>query len=341
VAITFIRHSKDPGKAVWKVDWWPEGRNGKRRRKQFEGTREEAALFEQSVREGAGLNRAGIANTVFLTLESALPEYLRWHQLNRMPTTHADVKQAMPKIMRIFGKLTVAQIKPGHITDFVAMRPDKKRTNQKEIHYLRGMISWMVKQGYAAPLHFTPETPKYHRPLPTVPMPSEVLAVLQHIADPIKKALVLLMWTTGGRITSTAQIRWEEVNWERGIITVRLKGGRPLQLPLPEEFRALMFDRRQATGWVFLNPKTGQPLKSIKTILASASKKAGIPYKMTHHKFRHAYATDTLEATGDLRLVQNSLGHTNISTTTIYTMVQTRRLVEAQDKTAAMRKGRE
>jgi site-specific recombinase XerD len=336
----FVRHAKEPGKAVWKIDWRPEGRNGPRRRKQFEGTREEAELYEQSIKEEAGITRAGITKTVFLTLEAALPEYLRWHQLNRMATTHADVKQSMPRIMQIFGRLTVARIKPGHITDFVSMRPDKKRANQKEIHYLRGMITWMVKQGYAAPLHFKPETPKYHRPLPTVPMPAEVLAVLQHITDPVKQALIILMWTTGGRITSTAQIRWEAVNWERGIITVTAKGGRALQLPLPEEFRALMFDRRQTTGWVFLNQKTGRPLKSIKTILASASKKAGLPYKMTHHKFRHAFATDTLEATGDLRLVQIALDHTTISTTTIYAQVQTRRLVDAQAKVAAMRKGK-
>lgn len=340
MAIKFIRHSKEPGQAVWLVDWWPEGRKGPRERKRFEGTREDAALYLQSKREAAGLNRIGTTKTIFLTLESALPEYLRWHQLNRMPTTHTDVRQSMPKLMEIFGQLTVAQIKPGHITDFVAMRPERKRTNQKEIHYLRGMITWMVKQGYAAPLHFKPETPKYHRPMPQVPMPSEVNAVLQHITDPVKRALVMLMWTTGGRITSTAQIRWEDVNWERGVITVRVKGGRALLLPLPDEFRSLMFDRRQTSGWVFLNPKTGQPLKSIKTMLASASKKAGLPYKMTHHKFRHAFATDTLEATGDLRLVQNSLGHTNISTTTIYTMVQTRRMADAQSKVAEMRKGK-
>lgn len=340
MGLKFVRHSQEPGKAIWKIDWRPEGRNGPRRRRSFEGTREEAELFEISVREGAGLNRAGIVKTVFLAMEAALPEYLRWHQLNREPTTHADVKQSMPGLMSIFGRLTVAQIKPGHITDFVSMRPDKKRANQKDIHYLRGMITWMVKQGYAAPLHFNPETPKYHRPLPKVPMPSEVNAVLRHITDPVKKALVMLMWTTGSRITSAAQIRWEDVNWERRIITVRIKGGRPLQLPLPDEFRDLMFDRRQESGWVFLNPKTGGPLKSIKGLLASSSKKAGLPYKMTHHKFRHAYATDTLEATGDLRLVQNALGHTNISTTTIYTQVQTRRLVDAQDKVAAMRKGK-
>jgi site-specific recombinase XerD len=59
---------------------------------------------------------------------------------------------------------------------------------------------------------------------------------------------------------------------------------------------------------------------------------------MTHHKFRHAYATDTLTATGDLRLVQSALGHKDIHTTTIYTQVQTSRIANAQALVQSLRK---
>ncbi|MDO8947153.1 MAG: tyrosine-type recombinase/integrase [Desulfocapsaceae bacterium] len=58
--------------------------------------------------------------------------------------------------------------------------------------------------------------------------------------------------------------------------------------------------------------------------------KTGLSYVMSHHKFRHAYASDTLTATGDLRLVQSALGHKDIHTTTIYTQVQTSRIHDVQ-----------
>jgi integrase/recombinase XerC len=61
---------------------------------------------------------------------------------------------------------------------------------------------------------------------------------------------------------------------------------------------------------------------------------------MSHHKFRHAYATDTLEATGDLRLVQTLLGHKSVTTTAIYTKIQTSRLVDAHALVFALRKSR-
>ncbi len=341
MGITFIRHTT-PGKAVWKIDWRPEGRNGPRRRKSFEGTREQAELYQAEILSASGLDRPsrGVAKVVFLTMEAALPEYLQWHQLNRMPSTHKDVLSCMPVLMRVFGKLTVAQIRPKHITDFVSMRPNKKRANQKDIHYLRGMITWMVKQGYAVPLSFKPETPKYNRPLPRIPSQADVEAVLVQITDPVKRALVILMYSTGVRIGSATKIRWENIGWDRGNISLVVKGGKTMLLTIPEEFRALMFDRRQPTGWVFENPKTGKPLTSIKNQLKSASRRAGIGYIITHHKFRHAFATDTLEATGDLRLVQIALGHRDIHTTTIYTQVAVTRLTDAQDKVSEMRRVR-
>lgn len=81
-------------------------------------------------------------------------------------------------------------------------------------------------------------------------------------------------------------------------------------------------------------------LEYIKTLLKAASRRAGIGYTITHHKFRHAFATDTLEATGDLRLVQTALGHRDIHTTTIYTQVAVTRLTDAQDKVPEMRRVR-
>ncbi|MDD3813114.1 MAG: tyrosine-type recombinase/integrase [Desulfocapsaceae bacterium] len=342
MSIEFIRHSETPGQAVWKIIWRPDGKKGGKRTKNFEGTREQAETFEQAILHAAGLDRKSrsTVKVTSLTLEAALPEYLRWHGLNRAKKTHIDVKMSMPRLMQIFGKMTTGQIKPSHITDFVAMRPDKKRANQKDIHYLQGLISWMVENNYADPLSFKPQTPKYHRPIPMAPISTDVDAILAYITDPLTRALIYLMWNTGARIGTANQIRWENINWERGTITVTVKGGDNQALPIPEEFRELMFPLKKETGWVFENKKTGKPVLSIKKTLATASRKAGLSYTMTHHKFRHAYATDTLEACGDLRLLQESLHHKDIKTTTIYTKIKMSRIVDAAALVSSLRKSR-
>jgi integrase len=125
---------------------------------------------------------------------------------------------------------------------------------------LQGFISWMVKNGHGDPLSFKPETPKYQRPLPTVPTSTDVMAILVHITDPMTRALIYLMWTTGARISTANQIRWENINWDSGTIMVVVKGGRPMLMPVPDEFRELMYPLRKQTGGVFLNAKTGNPI---------------------------------------------------------------------------------
>jgi integrase len=123
----------------------------------------------------------------------------------------------------------------------------------------------MVKNSLAEPLTFKPEPPKYHRPLPTVPTSTDIDAVLSHITDPLTKALIYLMWTTtGARIDTANQVRWENINWDSGTIIVTVKGGRPMLLSGPDEFRAIVAPIQQEYSGVFLNKKT----------LATASTKA-------------------------------------------------------------------
>ncbi|MBV5330405.1 MAG: tyrosine-type recombinase/integrase, partial [Chlorobium sp.] len=295
MAIKFIRNSETPGMAIWQVDWWPDGRNGSRRKKRIDCTHEEAVEFEKAVKRGAGIGRE-VVTVTRLTLTEALPEYMRWHQQNRMPNTHSDTKISMVRLMALFGNMVVSQIRPFHIVEYVAQRPQYRRSNQKDIHYLQGFISWMVKTGYADPLPFKPETPKYTPPLPTAPAPTDVLAMLEQIKSNTTRALIYLMWNTGARISSAREIKWENINWERGSIIVMMKGGRPLILSLPDEVKEILWPIKQERGFVFENPKTGKPIFSIKTALVTASRRAGLSYTITHHMLRHAYATDTLEA---------------------------------------------
>lgn len=338
MGIIFIRHGAEPGTAVWQIDWRPEGKHGVRRRKNFEGTRAEAEELEKSIKSTLGLDLANkTARVTLMTIEAAMPEFLRWHQLNRAARTHEDVRRSMPGILKVFGRLAPPQITPAHVTEFVALRPNKRRANQKDLHYLMGMVRWMVESGYSTPMTFKPRAPKYRRPVPTVPSPATVLSVLAQVHDPSKQAMIRLMWEAGLRISSVSALRWEHVDWHPGSIRVTVKGEKDQVVPMPGSFRDLMFERRKTSGWVFLNERTGQPVKSIKKLLTLASRRAGLATPLTHHAFRHAYATDTLQATGDLRLVQTALNHTNIATTTIYTHVQVGRIAEAQNKVAAMR----
>lgn len=98
--------------------------------------------------------------------------------------------------------------------------------------------------------------------------------------------------------------------------------------------QALLAPYRKESGYVFENPKTGKPYSSMKTIFKSACKRAGIR-RINPHLLRHACGTYMLEATGDLRLVQTTLGHKSVETTQRYTQIATNRLVAGMQATAS------
>lgn len=82
-----------------------------------------------------------------------------------------------------------------------------------------------------------------------------------------------------------------------------------------------------------IDTKTGEPYKGLYTLFRLACKRAGIK-KLKSHLLRHAFGTYTLEATGDLRSVQEMMGHKDISTTTLYTQIATNQMRAIMTRTA-------
>jgi len=317
----------NPEKTKWQIDYYPLGRKGKRERITFTGNEADATAYELELRrmhvtEGQGTNPK---------INDIIPEYLEWHKIHRAPKTHTDVKNSLTRLKPFFGHLPVSRITPTVINQFKKSRAGRNCSIKKELNYLKAIITWMVKNNYAKPLPFKIEPVKYQRPVPEIPHPSDIEAFINAIKDPIKKAMVLFMYQAGLRFSDMTSIRWEKIDWNNDIVYLTQKGDRPRLCILTDEIKSLILPFKKAEGWVFENPKTGKPYGSMKTIFNLASKRAGIR-RITPHKLRHASATYMLEAVGDLRLVQEFLGHEDVSTTQIYTQVATSRLKAAMKK---------
>lgn len=306
---------KSPGK--WIIDYFPEGRNGPRVRRVVEGTEAQARDVEMQCRRMAAGKRVCGTNP---TIQDALPDYLAWHKLHRAVTTHRDLLYCIKWMMPHFGHLPVSMITPITITRYQTERAATPRACNKEIHYLQGMITWMVKNALCEPLGYKPDQLPYHRPLPQPPPPGAAEQVLSYITDPIKKALVLVLYESGCRWSEAASLRWQDIDFELGKFCVVGKGSRQRICMLSDRCREILEPIRQESGQVFINPRTGKAYGSLKNILINASDKCGLQH-MTPHKLRHAFATDLLTATGNMRLVQTALGHKDIATTTIYAQV--------------------
>jgi len=319
-------HDTKPGH--WVIDYYPEGRNGKRVRDVLECTEAEAREYEKAIKRiHVSVGYSGPNPTI----SQALPEYLDWAKLHRADRTYRDFLYVVKHIEAIFGPLPVSRITPAHIQQYKELRAGSPRATNKELHYLGGLIKWMVENDYADPLPFKIKGVPYRRPIPNTPHSNDVEKFLSEIADPLKQALCLMMFEAGARFDEAVKLRWENIDWDDKTVLLLGKGSKERLTILPPRVEVIIAGNRQPEGWVFPNPRTGTPYTTLKTIFNNACRRAGIK-RFTPHKLRHSFATDLLEATDNLSLVQDILGHESIETTRIYAKVRTRRMLAGAAK---------
>ncbi|OQZ01268.1 MAG: site-specific tyrosine recombinase XerD [Candidatus Brocadia sp. UTAMX1] len=146
------------------------------------------------------------------------------------------------------------------------------------------------------------------------------------------KAILELLYATGARVSEVAAIQLEWINLEYRYMRCRGKGSKERIVPLgTKAIEALQkyltiarpeIKNSKGSTYLFLS-KSGRPLRreNVWVLVKNCALRAGIPGKVSPHTLRHSFATHLLENGADLRVVQEMLGHANVSTTQIYTHV--------------------
>jgi len=181
------------------------------------------------------------------------------------------------------------------------------------------------------------ETPKYERRLPDVLEVDEIVALLE-TPDISKnngyrdRTMLELLYATGMRVSELIQLEVENVNLIMGFVRVFGKGNKERIVPLGDtviDFLTKYIEtvrpqllKKTTTDALFLNLH-GKPLsrQGIWKMIKQTGIKANINKTLTPHTLRHSFATHLLENGADLRAVQEMLGHSDISTTQLYTHV--------------------
>ena len=186
------------------------------------------------------------------------------------------------------------------------------------------------------------EAPKLGRPLPKSLTEQEVEALLMapDADDPEgarDRCMLEVLYATGLRVSELVGLRLEQVSLNQGLVRVTGKGGKERLVPLGEEALSwldsflkgarfdLLGDRRCAE--VFPTRRgCGMTRQAFWYRIKKYAGVAGISKHLSPHTLRHAFATHLLNHGADLRVVQMLLGHSDLSTTQIYTHVAQERL---------------
>jgi len=191
------------------------------------------------------------------------------------------------------------------------------------------------------------DSPRKEHRLPQLLSPEECADVLA-APDPRKpagrrdRAMLELLYATGLRVSELVGLELNDVDLEARVLKARGKGSKerlvPIGAPAAEAVKAYLTTARAAllrgrtSRDLFVTPRGGRLTRQgFAKLLDRCARKAGIRRRISPHKLRHAFATHLLAGGADLRSVQAMLGHADISTTQIYTHVDTtqaRRLYE-------------
>jgi len=228
-------------------------------------------------------------------------------------------------------------------------------TISRKISSVRGFFSFLEMMDIIKkdPSQFIP-TIKKERRLPSYLKQDEMLDLLKSpilldILGKRDKAIFETFYSTGIRVSELVGLIMDSVDLEQGKIKVMGKGRREriallnqdtkeaIKNYLKESRPELLRSDKKTHGTsnsLFLN-KNGRRLTSrgVGKIVERYIKKLGIVKRISPHSIRHSFATHMLEAGADLRVVQELLGHLNISTTQIYTHITKGKLKEVYKKT--------
>ncbi|HKM30401.1 MAG TPA: site-specific tyrosine recombinase XerD [Bacilli bacterium] len=185
--------------------------------------------------------------------------------------------------------------------------------------------------------------PKQEKKLPTVLSIDEIDKLLQSLTidSPIEmrnKAMIELTYSSGLRVSELIKLKLSDYHPEMGFMEILGKGNKERIVPVGEEaidFLNLYLKearpklaKPKSGNYFFLNKRSGTPLtrQAFFVIIREKALLAGITKPISPHKLRHSFASHLLERGIDLRLIQELLGHEDISTTEIYTHINSAKL---------------
>jgi integrase/recombinase XerC len=245
--------------------------------------------------------------------------------------------------------LSWTALKSSHIRQFIAQLHQQGlsgRTIQRALSAIRSLYRYLIREGLADlnPAQAV-QAPKSKKRLPStldVDQMNGLLAISPNdgVIACRDCAIMELFYSSGLRLAELAGLDIRDVDFGDQLVYVTGKGNKSRVVPVGKQaISALKTWLEKRAQWASFEQsalfvgKQGRRLgvRSIQQRLNYWGKKQGISDRVHPHRLRHAFASHMLEASGDLRAVQELLGHADISTTQIYTHVDFQQLAKVYD----------
>lgn len=247
---------------------------------------------------------------------------------------------------------SLLDIDTGVLSGFLASRYQEgigNRSSARILSSLRRFYGYYIRENNIAvdPTALI-ESPHIGRPLPRSLTEEDVESLLNAPETAFAlgfrdKTMLEMLYATGLRVSELVNLKLDQVSLRQGVVRIIGKGNKERLVPVGEEAmswlenyldqtRKNLLGERQCSYVFVTNRADSMTRQAFWHIIKRHAKTAGIGKTLSPHTLRHAFATHLLNHGADLRVVQLLLGHSNLSTTQIYTHIARERLKELHTK---------
>ncbi|WP_125605807.1 site-specific tyrosine recombinase XerD [Lapidilactobacillus bayanensis] len=274
----------------------------------------------------------GLADNSIASYRRDLVHYINWLSAQELEQFSED-----PDVLSLYLNQLVVEKKA-------------ESSRMRAVSSLRHFYRWLLAHGIIKhnPMETIP-SPKRGRHLPVALTMTEVeqLLAAPNIDKPLglrDRAIFEVMYATGLRVSELVHLQLSDLHLEMKLIQTVGKGNKERLLPIGDvaidylqryltDSRPRLIRTQHYEGTLFLNfHGRGLSRQAIWKMIKKYIAQVGIDKDVTPHTLRHSFATHLLENGADLRIVQELLGHSDISTTQIYTHITQQRLLDVYQK---------
>ena len=287
-----------------------------------------------------------------LLTENLLPEYLEFLNFERglSPLTRENYARDITQLIKLADTSTLDSLQNIHIRRFIATLHAKGLGGKSIARMLsswRGFFEFLVnRKGFTSNPVIGLRAPKSPKTLPQALSIEQAIKLVDISDDAVLSvrdhAILELFYSSGLRLSEVVNLNIDALDFTEGTVIVTGKGNKTRIVPMGAHAmdaiqiwlknRADILINKPAEKAVFIGLQGRRvSARNLQYRIKEWSIKQGINSSVHPHMLRHSFATHVLQSSGDLRAVQEMLGHANISTTQVYTHLDYQHLTKVYD----------
>lgn len=283
-------------------------------------------------------------------MENHIDKFLRYLHLEKSASPHTlrAYKKDLEEF-REFIKTKPEDIEIADVRGFIAQQIKKglnKTTASRRLSSIRSFFKFLYREGYIKtnPARFVSNL-RLPKLLPRFLSVDDVFNLVEKpsgtgFITTRDRAILELLYSSGIRVSEISGLNLDDINIKEGFLKVRGKGKKERIVPIGSKavdaIKSYMVERitlKSNDNFLFLNRNGGRLTdRGIRRIVIKYARMIGISGNIGPHLLRHTFATHLLQNGADLRVIQELLGHSSLSTTQKYTHLDITHLIDVYDK---------